>query len=563
MFFKNLNHQNFKKDLDLFYLFIYVHFFHLFFITFNNFIKNHIELFPNLEKIFNNILNFSILFILIYLFLKFIFKNFYRKIILILLYLILFLNSIDLFLYINFSVQLTPELLYIFFETNQNEAKEFIQSFLNINFLVILYYFIFGLSLIKIIKKLNLLKVIFSFITISFIFIFTLDINGNNTLRKKHIFKNIYYSYSRYTKEMKDLNYFLNNFESLTKDLKVTSMDNNSATYIFIIGESFTKHHSSLYGYPRETNPYMNSLKKKGELVIFNDVVSPHHFTRETLKKLVTTYAHDSQNNFENSINIIDIMKKAGFKTYWISNQENFTFRGAGLSAIASRADSTTFTEEYFIQDRNEKIYDGYVLPLLKQAIDDTSASKKFIIIHLFGSHVSYQARYPREFLTFSLNEIPSFFNSFQKKNKEIVNHYDNSLVYNDYIIKSIIENSKIKNTNSFILYLSDHGQTLFEDINGIASPIPSKTLRSVEIPLIFWASNEYKKLHPKIIENINISLDNPYSSEDIIYTLIELSNLEYSKHIPEKSIINPLFLPKKRTISSEGEIYENLKNKF
>ena len=563
MLFFNLNYKNLKKDLDLFYLFIYVHFFHLLFITFNNFFKNNIELLPSLEKITTTFFSFSIIFILLYFSLKLILKKSYRKIIIFLLYFILFLNSVDLFLYINFSVQLTPELLYIFFETNQNEAKEFIQSFLNIKFLVVLYYFIFGLFFINLIKKFNLFKLLFSFITISLIFIFTLNINGNNTLRKKHILKNIYHSYSRYSKEMKDLNHFLNNFENLTKNLKVISKDKEAATYIFIIGESFTKYHSSIYGYPRETNPYMNSLKNKGELNIFTDVVSPHHFTRESLKKLVTTYAYDSNKSFENSINIIDIMKKAGFKTYWISNQENFAFRGAGLSAIANRANSTAFTEEYFVQDRGEKIHDSYILPLLKQAIDDTSTTKKFIIIHLFGSHVSYQSRYPKEFLTFSLDETPSFFNELQKKNKEIVNHYDNSLVYNDYIIKSIIENSKLEDINSFILYLSDHGQTLFEDIDGFASPIPSKTLRSVEIPLIFWASQEYRKLHPQIIKNINSSLDKPYSSEDIIYTLIELSNLEYSEHIPEKSIINPSFLPKKRIISSDGEIYDSLKNKF
>ena len=554
--------KNLKLDKDLFYLFFYVHAFPLFFIIFNNYIKNNISPFEDLQKTFIAIFNFFIAFLILYLLFKIIFKTKYKVILNTLLIIVLFLNAIDIFLYSNFSMQLTPELLNIFFETNQNEAKEFLIAFFNPKLILPVGYIVLGFLWIKSFSKfkflkLSLLIIIFSIFSIKF-----LDISGNERIRKKHIVKNIYFSFSRYFKEAKDLQLFLNNFENNTKNITVESLDGNDATYILIIGESFTKYHSSLYGYPRNTNPYMKSLADKQELYTFTDIVSPHHFTRETLKKLVTTYSHNSEVPFEKSMNIIDIMKKAGFKTYWISNQEDFAYRGAGLSAIAHRADSIKYTENNFSEDKNVKIYDEYVLPLLDEAINDKSTNKKFIVIHLFGSHAVYKSRYPKEFITFDIDSTADFFNQKQLENKEIVNHYDNSLIYNDFIIKSIIENSKLHDKNSFILYLSDHGQAVYEDINESTSPIPTKTLRSVEIPLIFWSSNLYRKNHPEIFKNLKNSLNRPYGSEDIIYTLIDLCNLNYSQHKPERSVINPQFKPKQRMISSEGHIYEEIKMK-
>ena len=302
----------------------------------------------------------------------------------------------------------------------------------------------------------------------------------------------------------------------------------------------------------------MKSLKNKGELLAFNDVVSPHHFTRETLKKLVTTYSHNNEVPFEKSMNIIDIMKKAGFKTYWISNQEDFDFRGAGLSSVIHRADVVNFTQELYLADKEEKNYDKYILPFFKNAIADKSTNKKFIVIHLFGSHPGYKYRYPNNYLTFPLDSTEKFFNKNQILHKEDINHYDNSLVYNDsVIIKSIIEDNNLRNLNSFILYLSDHGQDVRDELDTTSSPPPINTLRGVEIPMIFWSSPIYNNLHKENIINIKSSLNKPYCSEDTIYTLIDLANIKYSEQQSQKSIINKNFIPKERIISSDGTIYK------
>jgi heptose-I-phosphate ethanolaminephosphotransferase len=549
--------QALKKDIKYFYFCFIIHAFPFIFIVLNNYLKNNISLTYNLKKTIEPLLYFELIFLLIYLIFYFLKVKYIYKILLSILVIILFFNSIDLFLYLNFSSQLTPELINIFFETNKNEATEFIITFFNKNILIVLFYYLLSIISFKFYDKLGFFKLILIGLLSIFIIINIFDIPGNRTLRKKHVLKNIHHSFSRYYKEAKDLKNFMENFEKYTAHITSENTE-DEATYILIIGESFSKHHSSLYSYPRNTNPYMKSLKDKGELFVFNDVVSPHHFTRETLKKLVTTYSHDSKVKFEESMNIIDIMKKAGFKTYWISNQEDFAFRGAGLSSVIHRADVVNFTQELYLQDKDEKIYDEKLLPLFKNAINDKSSKKKFIVLHLFGSHYSYKYRYPNNQITFPIDSIENFFNKQQINHKEEVNHYDNSLVYNDsIIIKSIIEDNKLKNLNSFILYFSDHGQDVYDELNVTSSPPPINTLRGVEIPMIFWSSPLYNELHKENIANIHPSLDNPYSSEDVIYSLIDFANIKYSEHKPEKSIINKNFTPKERIVSSDGIIYK------
>ena len=549
--------QNLKSDAKYFYFCFIIHAFPFIFIILNNHFKNHVSIFHDGAKAVEALFNFELIFLGIYLILYFFKIKYIYKILLFLLGIILFFNSIDLFLYLNFSSQLTPELINIFFETNKNEAAEFIITFFNKNILIVLFYFFICIISLKFWKKLGFFKLIsLTFLSI-FLITYTFDIPGNLTLRKKHVIKNIHHSFSRYYKEANDLKNFMKNFEKYTAHITAENTE-EEAVYILIIGESFTKHHSSLYSYPRNTNPYMKSLKDKEELFVFNDVVSPHHFTRDTLKKLVTTYSHDSQTGFEKSMNIIDIMKKAGFKTYWISNQEDFAFRGAGLSAVIHRADVVNFTQELYLADKEEKNYDEKLLPMFKNAINDKTAKKKFIVVHLFGSHPGYKYRYPNNFITFSLDSTEEFFNKNQILHKEDVNHYDNSLVYNDsVIIKSIIEDNNLRNLNSFILYLSDHGQDVHDELDTTSSPPPINTLRGVEIPMIFWSSPLYNDYHKENINNIKSSLNNPYCSEDIIYSLIDLANIKYSEHHSEKSIINKNFIPKERTISSDGIIYK------
>ena len=123
--------QNLKSDVKYFYFCFIIHAFPFIFIILNNHFKNHVSIFHDGAKAVKALFNFELIFLGIYLILYFFKIKYIHKILLFLLGVILLFNSIDLFLYLNFSSQLTPELINIFFETNKNEAAEFIITFFN------------------------------------------------------------------------------------------------------------------------------------------------------------------------------------------------------------------------------------------------------------------------------------------------------------------------------------------------------------------------------------------------------------------------------------------------
>lgn len=544
-----------KEDKRYFICLFYSQFFPFLFFVINNYKVYHKSGFKYLMMALRTSIATTALFIVAYFILKEIFKKKYRVFLIGLILINFFFNSLEFVVYINFGTQITPELLYILFETNKNETLEFLESYSNWKLIIILIYWIGGLLYfnLKKVKNLGILSVVLLGITFGMIKVSNLE--GSFYLKNTHIIKSIGRSFSRYRSEMNDLEAFYKNFDEKFKNMKVET-EKKEAVYVLVIGESLSKYHSEVYGYPREDQPYLTGEKNKDSLIVFNDVVSPHHFTRETLKKLVTTQAHDNKIKFAEAENIIDIMKKAGFKTYWLSNQEDFAYRGAGLSSVSQRADVTRFTESSF-SDTKEKLLDGALLPLINDAFND-NAPKKFIVIHLFGSHLGYNQRYPKEFAKFNLNEQPEYFAKLQKKNHEVLNHYDNSVYYNDYMLKNIIEKLKADSRESYLLYLSDHGQSLGDRVEFFGNQDPTKDARGVEVPFMVWVSEKYKKNNPNIVSAIKKSVDRPYITEDTIYTIIDLSSIKFSEQQEKKSVINSNFTVKKRIVSSEGDVYED-----
>ena len=150
--------QNLKSDAKYFYFCFIIHAFPFIFIILNNHFKNHVSIFHDGAKAVKAIFNFELIFLGIYLILYFFKIKYIHKILLFLLGVILLFNSIDLFLYLNFSSQLTPELINIFFETNKNEAAEFIITFFNKNILIVLFYFFICIISLKFWKNWDFLN---------------------------------------------------------------------------------------------------------------------------------------------------------------------------------------------------------------------------------------------------------------------------------------------------------------------------------------------------------------------------------------------------------------------
>ena len=292
-------------------------------------------------------------------------------------------------------------------------------------------------------------------------------------------------------------------------EVKSRINSDKNQTYIVIFGESVDKKHMGLYGYYRDTTPYFDEIKD--ELKVFKNVKSGFASTLESLRGGVT-FHRDIKNG-----NIISFLNHAQFKTYWLSNQ----FAIGGYDTLFGIIAKLTNGFSIFVNTcmpllGHINAYDEALISKIKRALDDYS-NKKVIFVHLFGSHVYYKHRYPDTFNCFC--------NSTMTARQQSVACYDNSIRYTDYVLRQILDLLKTrKNEVSCMLYFSDHGEDCYDEPESIHCHCESATrLHSYDIPMIVWASDEYKKL-------VNVDAwdtDKKYVTTDMIYSILDLIGLE------------------------------------
>lgn len=133
--------------------------------------------------------------------------------------------------------------------------------------------------------------------------------------------------------------------EEASSDVEIAENHSDTPYVVFILGESTTRDRMHLYGYPLENTPNLDALNEKGELAVFRDTISPESATVAVLRKLLTFADMDSSKPWYAYNNMIDTMKAAGYRTYWLSNQESSGIWGnvaqllrAAVITAASRA---------------------------------------------------------------------------------------------------------------------------------------------------------------------------------------------------------------------------------
>lgn len=318
------------------------------------------------------------------------------------------------------------------------------------------------------------------------------------------------------------------------------SATDEKETYVLVIGESTTSHHMGIYGYYRNTTPLLE--KRKAELAIYNQVSTPYSNTKLSLGAALSLYPNDLEKKYNSTL--IQLFNKAGFKTYWISNQKPIGIYETSTRLISKKSQKSVYT------DMSEVMYDDQVLPHLKKALQE-EAQKKLIVIHLMGTHAMYIKRYPKSFDIFTTTPKTPFKHDLAY---EKINHYDNAMVYNDYIVNSIISAVEKSNSKSYVLYFSDHGEDVYETIDQACHTQEIGTKPMHDIPFLIWLSESYRAQKTNFVFNP----ERKYSLENLIHTISDLSNINFEGFSPDKSVINPLFVERKRTISN-GKYYEDV----
>src|SRR5690606_16161635 len=102
------------------------------------------------------------------------------------------------------------------------------------------------------------------------------------------------------------------------------------------------------------------------------------------------------------------------------------------------------------------------VIPEINKVLEQPD-KKKIIFVHLIGTHSTYKFRYPDHYKKFTDTPQTKFPST---TSTTLINEYDNAILYNDFVIRSIIDAVKSKDENSFVIYFADHGEEVFHEID-------------------------------------------------------------------------------------------------
>lgn len=325
--------------------------------------------------------------------------------------------------------------------------------------------------------------------------------------------------------------------------------NNMSQTIVMVIGESSRYDRWSLNGYERATNPL---LSQETNLVSFDDVITAVSATRLSVPIIVSRKpaAQSLKAGFSEK-SFLSAFKEAGFKTFWLSNQMSFGEFDTPTSVFAKEADVTQFLNlGGFTNNSN---FDRALLEPMQNAVHD-SALKKLIVLHTLGNHWNYSHRYPQEYdkwkpSLFGINN-PAY---TDLKNKQALNNsYDNSILYTDWMLSQVIGRLKLTDQITSMLYVSDHGQTLYDNSCNLAFH-GHNTQYEFHIPAMMWFSERYKTMYPDKIAQLYKHKTSKLSTENVFHSILDMADIRYPNDRLEWSFLSPTLKPHIRYVDSYG----------
>lgn len=318
---------------------------------------------------------------------------------------------------------------------------------------------------------------------------------------------------------------------------------------VMVIGESSRYDRWSLNGYARETNPL---LSQQANLVPLADVITSVSATRLSVPVIISRKpATQSLKDGFSEKSFISAFKEAGYKTFWLSNQISFGKFDTPVSVFAKEADVVDFLNLGGFTDNSN--YDEVLFEPLAHALADP-APRKLLVLHTLGSHWNYSHRYPKQFDKWQ----PSLFGVDKPVFTDIAirdklnNSYDSSILYTDWFLDRVIETLKGVHQPASMLYVADHGQTLYDGTCKLVFH-GHNTQYEFHVPAFAWYSDEYAEHYPDKVDQLRRHRKAKLATENMFHTLLDLGGVRYPGERLSWSFANPAFRRHKRYVDSYG----------
>lgn len=458
---------------------------------------------------------------------------------------------INLFHWIILKCPLNASSIFVFMNTNFSEASEFMTVKLTPLLLLLIPLILLFIKTLRSIPDFSFKSktemIVWSALWIYMMFFFAENIINNRFVRLalpdvERAFVS-FFDESRAFKALKTRELY---------DLDAEMATDDPTLVVMIIGESCNRNHMSVYGYGRETTP---RLKSRDDIVVFDNVISSNSSTLNSVMNFLTERNIGNPQPIDSCIHIFDVFHSADYKSYWISNQSPIGLWDNGVTNLAQNADVVKFVNvmaSSSMESTTMKSFDENLIEPLNTAINE-EAKNKIVFLHLIGSHTSYNKRYPSDY---------EVFKGSSDNKQAIIDAYDNSILYNDFVIDSVfsllgVYSQQHPEVRVSALYFSDHGENVYDEGeyagHDYSDKIPHANL---EIPFIFWFSQSqtnYLEEHSGFFER---DASTPYMIDDLFHTIIDLGGITTDCLDASRSFINSNYDASRKRLLEDKNYY-------
>ena len=295
--------------------------------------------------------------------------------------------------------------------------------------------------------------------------------------------------------------------ERISPDSVLNEQFTDSLTVVFVLGESLRADHLRLNGYHRQTNPFLSKTKNIHSL---GNVYSEYTNTNRSLPHILTRADSANTEVAFTEQSFISLFRQCGYSTSWISNQDPaetyVDFINECDTAIYAHPEKSVYNYNNWL--------DEDLLVHAKQILSKGN-SRNLIVLHTIGSHWYYNNHFSKKCELFR-PVTPSRIIA-QCTSEEIVNSYDNTVVYTDYFLHQLI--SVLKNKNALMIYLSDHGEVLGEDGMWLHA---GDHIASKNPACIVWYSDTFAKKYPDKVTSVAANKANRLRTDFLFHSILD-----------------------------------------
>ena len=350
-------------------------------------------------------------------------------------------------------------------------------------------------------------------------------------------------------------------------------MDSKPSNIVLIIGESYNKYHSQLYGYEKKNTPRQVRMEKSGRLVKYSDVMAPWNLTSFVFKHLMTTYTVGDDGDWCDYPLFCQLFRKAGYQVNFLTNQflphaKDAIFDVSGgffiNDELLSKVQFDVRNEETHLWDE-ELLKDYARLVAPPEGVVDTASVPSLTIFHLMGQHVNYRIRCPKQKMKFFASEYDCPQNT--QKEKRNIAYYDCAVWYNDSVVGAIVD--RFKKDDAIIIYFPDHGDEVYGPgslhhcgRNHTTNITKNIAQQEYEIPMWFYCTRKYAKRHPDVVTAIRKAKNKPFMTDAMSHLLLGLGGIKCKAYRPELDLLSPQYNEKRQRLMQHLVDYDEVVKK-